>query len=85
MQGFKKKMKIKNFKLDLESIEANDDSANGFDLFCFVDCVLKPTCSCDLFDWEIDLTEFEGSLFVIILIQVFDPSFFFFFFGSQSK
>jgi hypothetical protein len=43
MQGFQKKnMKMKNFKLDLESIEANDDSANGFVLFCFV--IWTPNC-----------------------------------------
>ncbi len=87
-----KKM-TKFFKLDLESIKANDDSANGFVLFCYViwapncfskkvsvcwvDCVL-PTSSCDLFDWEIwlsDLTEFWSLklLWSSFLIQVFWP------------
>ncbi len=43
MQGFQEKnMKIKNFKLDLESIEANADSANGFVLFCFG--IWTPNC-----------------------------------------
>ncbi len=39
---FKLKKIIKNFKLHLESIEANADSANGFVLFCFV--IWTPNC-----------------------------------------
>jgi hypothetical protein len=41
-KGFKKKIKIKILKLDSESIEANDDSANGFVLLCFV--IRAPNC-----------------------------------------